>query len=108
MISPKALSERLRDKKNRKWLWIALAAVVAFRTYYVKEMLAAFILFAVLFAITTVVVGVLYALDLAGQRAAEWAEPQAVKTAHVMARTWTQVDDVRKKLLHHQHSEIAP
>ena len=107
MISPKVLAEKLKDKKVRRWLWVAVAAVVAFQTYYVKEMLAALILFAVLFAITATVVAVLYALDLAGQRAAEWAEPQAVKTAHVVAKTWTQVDDVRKKLLHHQHSEIA-
>jgi uncharacterized membrane protein HdeD (DUF308 family) len=103
VTSPKEVS----DKKARKWLWYVLIALAAVQVYYVQEMLAALILFAIFFGVALVVVGVLFALDLAGQRAAEWAEPQAVKTAHVVAQKWTVMGDFRKKLLHHQHSETA-
>lgn len=103
MLSLKVLS----NKKARKWIWLGLAALVAFQIYYVQEMIAALILFAVLFGVTLLVVALLFALDLAGQRAAAWAEPQAIKTAHAVAQKWTLVGDLRKRLLHHQHSETA-
>jgi hypothetical protein len=106
-VIPVSFVTTVTNRKNRKWIWLGLAALLALQIYYVQEMIAALILFAVLFAITLLVVALLFGLDLAGQRAAAWAEPQAIKTAHVVAQKWTLVGDLRKKLLHHQHSETA-
>ena len=36
--------------KSRKWMWWFLGIVVAFQLYFVRELLAAFALFAVVFA----------------------------------------------------------
>jgi hypothetical protein len=47
MISFRRLSELVRT--NKKWIWIGLATVPAIRLCYVQEMIAALIMFSVLF-----------------------------------------------------------
>ena len=47
MFSPWSIPE----KKARKWMWIGLAVVAAFQIYYVQEMIAAFVVLGVLFAL---------------------------------------------------------
>jgi len=58
---------RNRDKmktkdKSRKWMWMFLAVLVLLQTYFVRELLAVFALFAVGFAAIAFVVGSLYML----------------------------------------------
>lgn len=50
----------MRNKdKGRKWMWWFLGVLVAFQLYFVQELLAAFALFALLFAaVASLVVGV--------------------------------------------------
>src|SRR5215471_2318701 len=48
---------------GRKWMWRFLGVLVALQLYFVREMLAAFALFAALFAAITVVVISLYMLQ---------------------------------------------
>lgn len=50
----------MRNKdKGRKWMWWFLAVLAAFQLYFVRELLAAFALFALVFAaIASMVVGV--------------------------------------------------
>lgn len=81
---------------GRKWMWGFLAAVVLFQTYFVRELLAAFALFAVLFAvITSVAVSVYMAQkgwELAVARVAASNHPavhiarRSVKSVEVLAR----------------------
>jgi hypothetical protein len=49
--------------KSRKWMWWFLGLVVAFQLYFVKELLAAFALFAVGFAAIAAVIMGLYTLQ---------------------------------------------
>jgi hypothetical protein len=49
--------------KSRKWMWWFLGIVVAFQLYFVRELLAAFALFAFGFLAIAVVVGSLYMLQ---------------------------------------------
>jgi hypothetical protein len=51
--------------KRRKWMWMFLAALVAFQTYFVQELVAALALFALGFAAIAVVLGSLYMLQRA-------------------------------------------
>src|SRR5579863_4755347 len=58
----------ITGNKAGKWLWIGLAALAAIQLYFVRELLAALLLFTILFAIVAFVAVVLYVIDQAGQR----------------------------------------
>ena len=55
-------------KKARKWLWIGLAAFAALQVYLVQELIAALVLFSVIFVVVAVAAVALYLLDRASQR----------------------------------------
>jgi hypothetical protein len=65
--------------KGRKWMWWFLGIVVAFQLYFVRELLAAFALFAVVFAAIAGLIAGLYLLqkgwEVAVARLAESAHP---------------------------------
>jgi hypothetical protein len=69
------VSQKLPAALRTKWLWIGLAAVLALRFYYVREMIAALIIFSVLFAAVAVVALIVFLLDRASQQIVVWAEP---------------------------------
>ena len=73
------LSQRLPAAITRKWLWFGLAAAFALRFYYVREMIAALIIFSVLFAAAAVLALVVFLLDRASQQIVIWAEPGVVR-----------------------------
>jgi hypothetical protein len=91
----------LRNRKIQRGLWAGLAALIAVQIYYVREMLAALFIFAVLFAFGAVVAFILFLLDRASQRTAEWMEPQAKRAAQAARRGFTHLEEeVPKKLPH--------
>jgi hypothetical protein len=67
--------------------FVAVAGVAAMRLYYVQEMLAALILFAILFGCVAVVLLLLYTLDRAGQAVLEFFELRG-KEVLKHARVW--------------------
>ena len=81
---------------GRKWMWGFLGAVALFQMYFVRELLAAFALFAALFAvIATVAVGIYVAQkgwELAVVKVAESNHPavdiarRSVNSMEVLAR----------------------
>lgn len=94
-------------KKARKWLWITLAAVAALQIYFVQELMAAMLLFSVVFAAVAVAVLLLYLFDRASQRTIAWAEPQTMRAARLARRALARAEEVSKKQLHRQRSETA-
>jgi hypothetical protein len=91
----------LRNKKIQKCLWLGLAALIAIQIYYVREMLAALFIFALLFSFGAVVAFILFVLDKASQRTVEWAEPQAKRAAHAAHRGLVHLEEeISKKLPH--------
>ena len=50
------------EDKTRKWMWMFLAALVSLQMYFVWELLAVFVLFAVGFAAIAFLIGSLYLL----------------------------------------------
>lgn len=59
--------------KVRIWILAALITIGAMRVYYVREMLAALIIFSVLFASVAPIVLALFLIWLLLDRASEWA-----------------------------------
>ena len=93
MISLKSVTEKSITLKNgavatktRKRLWLALAALAALQLYFVREMLAALLIFTMLFAVVAVFAVLFLVLDFAGRRTAVWAEPHTKQAAELAQR----------------------
>ena len=81
-------------ERAAKWILIGVAAIVAMRFYYVREMLAAFGLFSVLFGCAAAVLVMLFILDRAGRAATEFLELRW-KGALQHARAWHRISEPR-------------
>lgn len=95
------------EVKARKWMWFGLAALAAAQLYYVQEMLAALLLFAILFAAAAMVALILYLVDRAGESALEWAEPRVAHAAKSV-RISPLLEEASKRLHHRPRSQTAP
>ncbi len=84
MISFKELSHKLLATKWR-WVVFGLAAAPTIHFYYVREMIAALMIFSVLFAAIFVVIVVLFLLDRASERIVVWCEAGASHVARWIA-----------------------
>ena len=80
MISFRRLYELATYRK--RWIWIGVAAVPAIRLYYVQEMIAALIMFSVLFVVAATVVLIIFVLDRASQHVMTWPEAGLVRVLH--------------------------
>jgi hypothetical protein len=69
-----SLKQLLAAITRTKWVWIGLAAVLALRFYYVREMIAALMIFSVLFAAGAIVALAVFLVDRASRQIVIWAE----------------------------------
>jgi hypothetical protein len=81
--------EKMKIKDTgRKWMWWLLGAVVALQFFYVRELLAAFALFALGFAVIALAFGSLYMLHrtwvMAVEQLAESKNPVMVTARQSM------------------------
>jgi hypothetical protein len=81
VISFRQLSHEL-SATNWKWTWIGLGALPAIHFYYVQEMIAALIMFSVLFVGAAIVVLIIFLLDRASQHVMTWAEAGVAWAVH--------------------------
>ena len=82
MFSPWSVPEN----KARKWMWIGLAVVVALQFYYVQEMIAAFVVLAVLFALIAGAGLLVFLVDRASDRTLGWVETSALAVLRTARR----------------------
>ncbi len=94
-------------KKARKWMWIGLVAFVAMQIYFVREMLAALMLFTGLFVILAMIALAFYLAGRAGQWSLEWTEQRARPAFQLARRGWTLAEDLSKKTFRRLRSEPA-
>jgi uncharacterized membrane protein YcfT len=94
-------------KKARKWLWIGLAAFAALQVYLVQELIAALVLFSVIFVVVAVAAVALYLLDRASQRTLDWAEPQTARATKAARKALQRAEEISKKQLRRQRSQTA-
>lgn len=100
------LQEVERNRKSRrdpwrKWGWWALAIAVAVNFYYFQEMLAALLIFTVLFVIAAAIGAAIYFVGRVGEAGITLAEPAA-------RRGIVAAEEFSKKTFHRQHSAPAP
>jgi hypothetical protein len=74
------------ENKARKWLWIGLAVVAALQFYYVQEMIAAFVVLAVVFAVIAGAGLLVFLVDRASERTLSWIETSALMVLRTLRR----------------------
>jgi uncharacterized membrane protein YhaH (DUF805 family) len=98
----------MRNKdKSRKWMWWFLGVIAALQLYFVRELLAAFALFAVAFAAIALVIASLYTLQrgwaVAVERIADSKHPVMVAVRQGVES----VEDMVRRPLRRPGSEPA-
>jgi len=100
------LSWNAENKKNaRRFLWAALGAFAAVQVYFVRELIAALIVFAILFTIVALAVLAVFLVGRAGETALSRAG-EAIETAHP-ERYWSRIESLSKRLRHRLRSVTA-
>lgn len=97
-----------RERKTRKWIWIAVGSFIALQIYFVQELLAALALFTGVFILFGMIALVLYLIDRAGQWGLGWAGKQARPAVKLARKSLTVVEEVSKKPFRRPRSETAP
>jgi len=104
-----AISTKLFQKKQfRKWLISFLVVLFVLQLYFVREMLAAEVLFGMGFAVVLALCGIFYVVGAVGERGLDLAEA-GIRVAGRSARwSFGIIEDFSKKQFRHRHSESAP
>jgi hypothetical protein len=92
MFSLRGLSYKL-PTPTMKWVWISIGAAPALRIYYVREMVAALMIFTILFVAGAAVVLILFALGFASQRLIVWVEGGILRAAGWAVDAWKSSSD---------------
>ena len=88
-------------------MWVFLAVLVALQFYFVWQLLAAFLLFTLGFAVLAGVALVFYLVEQAGQLSLAWVEPRTRVMAGLARRGLVLLEDLSKKSFRRPRSETA-
>jgi hypothetical protein len=81
-----------------KWIAQTATALIAIRQFYVQQLIAALLIFSVLFASLAVVVFLIFLLDHAWQAALDQIEIHAKAIGRTARRSWERTEGVAMKL----------
>ena len=91
----------------RKWMWWALAALAALQLYVVRELLAAFALFAVAFAAIASVIFALYLVQKGWELAVSRVAASGHPIVNMARNSVSAVEDMARRPLRRPGSEPA-
>lgn len=97
----------MKQDRARKWMWSFLAAIVAVQMYFVRELVAAFFLFALVFAVLATVAFGVFLLDCASQLSVSWAAPHVRAAMGMARRGFAVVEEISKRPFRRPRSETA-
>ena len=104
-----AVSTKAFQKKQfRKWLISFVAVLIVLQLYFVREMLAAEVLFGMGFAVLLALCGIFYVVGAVGERGLDLAEAGIRVAARSARWGFSSIEDFSKKQFRHRHSESAP
>jgi hypothetical protein len=104
----KEFSLRLwQNAKVRDRALSALVILVVLQIYFVRELLAAELLFGLLFAALLLLGGVCYAVGVVGEYGLDWAEVGVRVLGKCARRGYTGLEEISKKSFRHPRSESA-
>ena len=100
-------SALVRKAKIRKGVLSILAAFFVLQLYFVRELLAAELIFGIAFAVVLLLVGISYFVGSLGQRGLELTEAGARVIASSARHGYSTVEEISKKPFRHPHSKSA-
>ena len=92
------MNYRISHRKMFKWIVQTSAVLIAIRQFYVQQLIAALLIFSVLFASLAVVVFLIFLLDHAWQAALDQIEIHAKAIGRAARRSWERTEGVAMKL----------
>ena len=105
LASKKAgVSIRMSIKRVPKWVWWAAAALIALQMYFFQELVAAYLIFGILFGSFLVLLLAVYLVSEIGDRGLGWVEANGRVWVKVARQQWGRVEAISKKTFRHQHS----
>ena len=96
-----SVAPKTRRKAWRKWLYAILAGYIVLQVYYVREMLAALLIFTIFFAVFAFIATIVYIVGRAGEAGIVLAEPAAKRGIEI-------AEELSKKTFHRPRSAPAP
>lgn len=97
---------KIKDS-NRKWMWWFLGVVLALQLYFVRELLAAFALFAVGFAAVAFVIMSLYMLQKVWETGVQRVAVSQHPVVDMARRGVNAVEDMARRPFHRPGSAAA-
>ena len=97
----------LEKTKERKGLMAVLTVLVVFQLYFVRELLAAELLFGIGFAFLLLLGVIFYAVGALGERAFDGMEAGVRVVGHSARRGYARMEEFSKKPFRHPRSESA-
>ncbi len=102
----KEVVNSISPKARKRILW-TLAVLFILQLYFVRELIAAEILFGLMFVALSVLAGICYFVGTIGERGLDWAEVVVRVVASTARRSYSALDAISKKSFRHPHSESA-
>jgi hypothetical protein len=100
-------SSLAQNKKFRKRAGWTLGIFFVLQLYFVRELIAAELLFGLLFAVMFVLAAIFYLVGTIGERGLDWAEMGVRVVASQSRRAYSAIEEISKKPIRHPHSESA-
>jgi hypothetical protein len=91
----------------KKWMWWVLGAVIALQIYFVRELFAAELLFAIIFATLLLFVFAFYLVKKAGERGVTLAESWVHVASPAFRRGFHYLEEASRKPFRRARSESA-
>ncbi|MGH9864890.1 MAG: hypothetical protein ACRD4H_05680 [Candidatus Acidiferrales bacterium] len=91
-------------KRVPKWVWWTAAALIALQMYFFQELIAAYLIFSILFGSFLILLLAVYLVSEVGDRGLGWVEANSRVLMKVARQQWGRVEAISKKTFRHQHS----
>ena len=101
------VSIRMSIKRVPKWVWWAAVALIALQMYFFQELVAAYLIFGILFGSFLVLLLAVYLVSEIGDRGLGWVEANGRVLVRVARQQWVRVEAISKKTFRRPHSESA-
>lgn len=91
----------------QKGVWWTLGIIFILQLYFIRELLAAELIFGLGFAVLVAIWGVVYTVGAIGERGLEWSESHVRVLARSARRGFSVVEGISRKSFRHLRSESA-
>jgi len=96
-----------KKKRLKRAIWWTIGVLLVLQLYFVRELIAAELIFGIGFAILFSIVVMVYAVGRIGERGLSWAESRARVLAPPARRWMSVIEEISRKPFRHPRSESA-